>query len=113
MSPSATLWRHVVLNVCTAQRQVIASRRVVPMSVLHVTPAATSSRRMHPSSHPTAAIGCADGAMRKVRAAVAVANSATRAAALGSHSFAVQSFEAERKAPLSNGNQSTAVAAAV
>lgn len=90
-----------------------ARQVAVPSSVLQVTPAATSSRRMHPSWHPTAAMGWADGAIRIVSAGVAVANSATREAALGSHSFAVQSFEALRKAPLSSGNQSTAVAAAV
>lgn len=44
---------------------------------------------------------------------MAVANSATSAPAFESHSFAVESFDADKNAPLSVGNQSTAVAVAV
>jgi hypothetical protein len=64
---------------------------------------------MQPSLQPIAARAVDDGAIFKVAAGAAVGKVATWAAAFGSQSFAVQSLEQDRKAPLSKGYQSTAV----
>ena len=78
-------------------------------------PWSTSIRRTHASEHAAAISEAlpAAGPAASAPTLAAASNDATRATALGSHSFTVASFDPDTNRPLSTAYHATAVAAAV